>query len=130
MWPPQSPAIGSVRTIEPASAEGDVEIRQIRAAERAVCGVVFGARMTLDHGTIRSEDCNAGAGSTLLPAGSGEDVAAGVHAHAIDTTVWTKVVKYLAMAEAAIGLNGVRTQLAGVFPGVVALGDIEDMFIG
>src|SRR5215216_682259 len=81
------PASPRVRhPVEPAVEGRDVENVEVSATEGAVCRAAGGGQeVLLQHRAIRDEDRDAGSRSAPLPTTGGDDVAAGVPAHAVDS---------------------------------------------
>src|SRR5262245_41596438 len=113
-WP--APTSGGLGTIEMPAAGGHVERSKIAVAETAAIGPIGGEGMALDHRTARRKHIDQRPGSAAHPAAAGDDVAVGIEAHAFDpalrpAVVHTEAVQHLAVADAAVGSDGIGAQL-------------------
>src|SRR5262249_50564852 len=131
-WP--APTSGGLGTIEMPAAGGHVEGSKIVAAETAAIGTIGGEGRALDHRAARREHIDQRPGSATGPAAAGDDVAVGVDAHALDPAVRSAVVRaeavqHLAMADAAVGGDGIGAQLPSLVDARLAVGDVERRFV-
>src|SRR5215208_2903754 len=84
---PRIAAPSGPRLIQAAVSARDVEQIEIVAAEATAIGLVARNRVSLEHGTVRSKDVDQRSRSALPPAGTGDDIALRVQAHAFDAAV-------------------------------------------
>src|SRR5579883_1064176 len=108
---------------------GDVEIRQIAAAEGAVRGTAAWDGMHFFHFAGWRKDIDHGPGSTEFPAGGGDDVSFGIETHSVDTAMFAEIVQDFAGAERAVVFDRVSAQLALLLLFAAALRNIEDAVI-
>ena len=112
------------------AAGGDVERAEVTVAERAVGGAIFRDGVRFDHAAGGGKDVDQRAGAALLEAGSGDDVAGGVEAHAVNAAVRAEVVQDAEGAERIVVEDGVGAELAERVAAVSALRDVERALIG
>ena len=82
----------SVRSQEVAFGGCDVKDVEVIAPETAIGGALGGDVVSLQHLTQGGEDVNRWARPAEFPAGGGDEVALGVQSHAINATMFSKIV--------------------------------------
>src|SRR5437867_3345581 len=104
---------------------GDVEGSEVVTAERAVRGAGAGDRVSLQDFAGGRKDIHQGAGSADLPPATGDDVAFGIEAHAVDAAVFAEIVQDERGSEGFVVVHGVRPELALLGEFAAALGDVK-----
>src|SRR5262245_4317922 len=131
-WPAPTP--GGLGAIEVPAAGGHEERSKIVAAETAAIGTIGGESMALDHRALRREHGDQRPGPAAGPAAAGDDMAVGIEAHTFDPALRSAVVRaesvqHLAMADAAVGGDGIGAQLPSLVDARLAVSDVERRFV-